>query len=164
MGIKLFNNKSDCCGCGACEAICPNHAIEMVFDKDGFLYPKIDEKNCVNCNQCMRVCPYKEYDTVKKKNHYYGVRNKDDEIRLKSSSGGMFSLLAKFIIEKSGVVFAAGYDSYMRVVHKKIDRFEDLDKVRQTKYVQSCIFRKNCASVPEERSAIPLQAEQSSAG
>ena len=26
-----------------------------------------------------------------------------------------------------------------------------------------CIFRKNCASVPEERSAIPLQTEQSSA-
>ena len=29
---------------------------------------------------------------------------------------------------------------------------------------QNCIFRKNCASVPEERSAIPLQTEQSSAG
>ena len=28
----------------------------------------------------------------------------------------------------------------------------------------ACIFRKNCASVPEERSAIPLQTEQSSAG
>lgn len=31
-------------------------------------------------------------------------------------------------------------------------------------FVLACIFRKNCASVPEERSAIPLQAEQSSAG
>ena len=31
-------------------------------------------------------------------------------------------------------------------------------------YVPECIFRKNCASVPEERSAIPLQTEQSSAG
>ena len=29
---------------------------------------------------------------------------------------------------------------------------------------ERCIFRKNCASVPEERSAIPLQTEQSSAG
>lgn len=29
---------------------------------------------------------------------------------------------------------------------------------------RGCIFRKNCASVPEERSAIPLQTEQSSAG
>jgi len=32
------------------------------------------------------------------------------------------------------------------------------------KVMVSCIFRKNCASVPEERSAIPLQTEQSSAG
>ena len=32
------------------------------------------------------------------------------------------------------------------------------------KGVSGCIFRKNCASVPEERSAIPLQTEQSSAG
>ena len=30
--------------------------------------------------------------------------------------------------------------------------------------ILKCIFRKNCASVPEERSAIPLQTEQSSAG
>ena len=30
--------------------------------------------------------------------------------------------------------------------------------------IAGCIFRKNCASVPEERSAIPLQTEQSSAG
>ena len=29
---------------------------------------------------------------------------------------------------------------------------------------EECIFRKNCASVPEERCAIPLQTEQSSAG
>ena len=31
-------------------------------------------------------------------------------------------------------------------------------------FIVQCIFRKNCASVPEERSAIPLQTEQSSAG
>ena len=34
----------------------------------------------------------------------------------------------------------------------------------QTIFISICIFRKNCASVPEERSAIPLQTEQSSAG
>ena len=32
------------------------------------------------------------------------------------------------------------------------------------RYTKDCIFRKNCASAPEERSAIPLQTEQSSAG
>lgn len=36
--------------------------------------------------------------------------------------------------------------------------------VKSTIGFLGCIFRKNCASVPEERSAIPLQTEQSSAG
>ena len=35
---------------------------------------------------------------------------------------------------------------------------------RTSNNIKNCIFRKNCASVPEERSAIPLQTEQSSAG
>ena len=39
----------------------------------------------------------------------------------------------------------------------------DLDAFKKM-YGIDCIFRKNCASVPEERSAIPLQTEQSSAG
>ena len=40
-----------------------------------------------------------------------------------------------------------------------------IDIEKQYKIIlPTCIFRKNCASVPEERSAIPLQTEQSSAG
>jgi len=39
-----------------------------------------------------------------------------------------------------------------------------LDEYEKHIKLQGCIFRKNCASVPEERSAIPLQTEQSSAG
>ena len=38
------------------------------------------------------------------------------------------------------------------------------DAIKERNQFIGCIFRKNCASVPEERSAIPLQTEQSSAG
>ena len=37
-------------------------------------------------------------------------------------------------------------------------------RVSKSKLVGKCKFRKNCASVPEERNAIPLQTEQSSTG
>ena len=37
-------------------------------------------------------------------------------------------------------------------------------ELQKLMFSKECIFRKNCASVPEERSAIPLQTEQSSAG
>ena len=44
--------------------------------------------------------------------------------------------------------------------------YDEIDLLKPAKVTEAgyCIFRKNCASVPEERSAIPLQTEQSSAG
>lgn len=54
--IVLFTKKSDCCGCSACMAICPQGAITMSEDEEGFLYPQINENKCVGCRLCMRVC------------------------------------------------------------------------------------------------------------
>lgn len=53
----LYEKKELCCGCTACMAVCPRHAIEMKEDEEGFLYPQIDEKVCVRCGQCVKVCP-----------------------------------------------------------------------------------------------------------
>ena len=55
----LFNEKSDCCGCSACFAICPNKAINMIADEEGFLYPCINLDKCCLCYLCLTVCPYK---------------------------------------------------------------------------------------------------------
>lgn len=56
----LYKRKEECCGCTACLAVCPEEAISMVEDEEGFNYPYIDEKNCVRCYQCIRICPMKE--------------------------------------------------------------------------------------------------------
>ena len=58
--IILFKEKQDCSGCAACYAICPNHAIQMQADEEGFLYPQIDEKLCVGCAKCICVCAMRE--------------------------------------------------------------------------------------------------------
>lgn len=55
----LYMEKEECCGCSACYSICPVHAISMVGDEEGFLYPKIDESICVRCEMCLSVCPLK---------------------------------------------------------------------------------------------------------
>ena len=55
----LYEKKEECCGCTACYAICPNSAISMIEDSEGFLYPHIDTEKCVNCNMCLKVCPIK---------------------------------------------------------------------------------------------------------
>ena len=55
----LFDKKENCCGCSACYAICPRHAISMEVDEEGFLYPVIDKERCVKCKMCISVCTFK---------------------------------------------------------------------------------------------------------
>lgn len=67
----------------------------------------------------------------------YACYTKNDEVRAKSSSGGIFSQLAAKTLEKKGVVFGAGFDSEFNVKHRFVDNIEDLDGLRRSKYVQS---------------------------
>lgn len=54
---KLAENKTECCGCAACYATCPQKAIDLFVDDEGFCYPRIKEKKCVMCYKCVNVCP-----------------------------------------------------------------------------------------------------------
>lgn len=56
---KLYEKKENCCGCSACFSVCPQGAITMAPDEEGFLYPIIDEGSCVRCYLCLRVCAFK---------------------------------------------------------------------------------------------------------
>lgn len=102
---KLYINKEDCCGCSACLNICPKHAIYMKHDEKGYLYPEIRKDSCVNCGLCEKVCPLKDKEKNKKfEKIAYGVKNKDEHERAKSSSGGVFVEVAKYILNNDGVV------------------------------------------------------------
>lgn len=56
----LFKRKEECCGCTACYAICPQNAIYMEEDEEGFEYPFVEESKCVRCYMCLRICPFKQ--------------------------------------------------------------------------------------------------------
>ena len=132
--------KSSCCGCSACKSICPRTAISMEYDNEGFLYPRINESLCIKCGLCKKACPIfsrgKSFDPIRA----YACYAKADKIRLNSSSGGVFSILAKKIIENNGVVFGAAsqfIDIGYHVKHISVDNMEDLEQLRGSKYVQS---------------------------
>lgn len=133
-----ITDKTKCCGCGACACVCPKHSIEMLADEKGFLYPQIDKTICINCGLCNKTCPIinnKENSTEK---IAYAAYNTDDVTRKASSSGGMFGLIAKNIINKGGVVFGAAFKSdYKSVYHKGVERLEDLPLLYGSKYLQS---------------------------
>jgi ferredoxin len=58
---ELYKEKQECCGCSACSAICPQKAINMTDDLEGFEYPVIDADLCIQCMRCIKVCPLKNW-------------------------------------------------------------------------------------------------------
>lgn len=127
----------DCCGCGACANKCPVKAISMRENEEGFLAPAIDENLCTDCGLCARACPALNvrYENTTEPECYAAMA--EDEIRMKSSSGGIFSLLAEHIIDKGGYVCGAAFNKDWSVSHIIIDNKQDLAKLRGSKYVQS---------------------------
>lgn len=133
--------KNECCGCGSCMQKCPKNAISMTENEEGFLVPIINKKSCVNCGLCTKVCPQLKEKTKPKENYpqAYAVYNKNTEELLKSSSGGMFSVIANYVLENNGIVFGAAYNNNNEVNHIYVENKEDLQKLRNSKYVQSNI-------------------------
>lgn len=101
---------TDCTGCGACYNICPKNAIEMKLNHEGFWAPFIDEENCADCRLCVRVCP--AIDILKNKNPQpacYISMAKDENLRMKSSSAGVFGILADYVLEQNGYICGVLY-------------------------------------------------------
>ena len=128
-----------CTACSACQSICHKHAITMITDDEGFQYPYINEDSCVECGLCIKTCPAnKDLDvTSSYPQQPYLAWINDDEVRLDSSSGGIFTALARYVISQGGVVCGAAYDDDMTVRHRIVDNENDLIHLRGSKYVQS---------------------------
>lgn len=126
-----------CCGCSACEQTCPQHCISMQADAEGFLYPSVDGAKCIDCGLCKKVCPALTPYPEQQPSSAYAVVNKDVDIRLRSSSGGVFSLLAEKCLSQGGTIYGACFSPAWKVVHKGTNRIEDVPKYRGSKYVQS---------------------------
>jgi coenzyme F420-reducing hydrogenase beta subunit len=131
-----------CYGCYACKEICPNGAITMYEDQEGFFYPFIDDSSCNHCDLCRNVCIYSKYDLKELKSQYpfvYAAYNNDAKKRMFSSSGGIFLPLAEEFIAKGGYVIGAAYNSEMVVEHKIGTTMGDCKEFSGSKYVRSDI-------------------------
>jgi len=111
----------------------------MISDSEGFLYPRIDKTRCNNCRACERACPILREYKGNKKGRAFSCINKDEHVRMQSSSGGVFTLIAEYVINMGGVVFGAAFDEQWNVCHICVDKIDDLHKLRGSKYLQSTI-------------------------
>lgn len=142
-----------CTGCAACANICPRKSIEMMQDMEGFYYPKISS-NCVKCGLCLQVCPvsqpsFKEIDN----NKSYAYYSEENSNAGRSSSSGVFEAIARYVINKKGVVCGAAFDTQWNVRHILVDNVDDLKLLCTSKYVQSYIeedlYKRICKNLKE---------------
>ncbi|MFW5980979.1 MAG: Coenzyme F420 hydrogenase/dehydrogenase, beta subunit C-terminal domain [bacterium] len=140
--IIKIDKKENCSGCKACYNICPVDCIEMSIDEEGFWYPEVDKDKCINCELCKKVCPeiniYINQGALEKP-ITLAAWNQDELIRMKSSSGGIFTGLAEWIIAEDGVVYGAGFDDEFQLKHKGVTTEIGIGELRGSKYIQSDI-------------------------
>lgn len=151
--IEITDKKS-CMGCNACTTICPVNCIPLINDEEGFFYPEIDYDVCIDCPLCDRVCPITDKipDTAKdfmvpfiekakisrfEEPLVYASYTKNHQIRMDSTSGGIFSELAFKMFDEGGYVGGAVYNDDLSVSHILTNDRDRLPDIRSSKYVLS---------------------------
>lgn len=135
--------KNICTGCTACFEICPNSAISMTNDKNGFAYPIIIEDLCIGCGICEKTCPsvnVSEQYSDSLRNETFAAVSKDYKDYITSSSGGIFSLIAKEVLREKGIVYGCVLNDNFTASHIRVDSIDQLESLKGSKYIQSDIY------------------------
>ena len=137
MNIPVQN----CSSCTACANACARSAISMQLDAEGFYRPVIDAEKCVQCGACERACPWnmpvENPNVADVSPKTVAAYAKDESVRLQSSSGGIFTVLAERVLDDGGVVVGVAQTAPTRFGHIVVDNKADLAKLRGSKYVQA---------------------------
>lgn len=143
--MVTITNKADCCGCSACASVCPVKCITMEKDKEGFSYPKVNTEKCINCGLCEKTCPFMDCTESKKAEKAFAAYALDEDVRVKSSSGGVLTVLAEEVLKRNGLIYGVSMSSDCRSCgFICVDSLDEMSKIQGSKYLQAnanCIYR-----------------------
>ncbi len=129
--------KSFCTGCGACANLCPEGAITMKENTEGFLYPQVDKSKCVGCGLCYNRCPAISFDAFHTSSPKVYATMARDEHRRTASSGGVMSLISEYVFSKGGIVFGVAYKTPFELEFASAENFDELERLKGSKYFQA---------------------------
>lgn len=129
----------ECTGCSLCANVCGHDAIRMVWSEEGFLVPQVDEGACVGCGLCVLKCPAlqerpKVQDELRDSVPTFGAWHRDREVHMASSSGGVFTALAEWVLAQGGCVFGVVWRDKETAVFAKAESMEEVARMRGSKY------------------------------
>lgn len=126
-----------CCGCGACSAVCSKDCIDIKKDDLGFNVASMSKNaDCINCNLCNKVCPITlKQDSGEIIKVYCGQNLVSDEL-IQSTSGGIFSILARYILRQGGSIWGVEMSPDWETVFTCISSEDQLQRIRGSKYVE----------------------------
>lgn len=138
MNIAALS-KEKCCGCELCSYICPVHAIKIIQDEEGFLYPEVKNNLCIDCGKCERECPsINATDTNSDFIDYLAGSCLEDMETISCSSGGLASAISTSFIKQDGVVYGVKYTEDFNSAHyTRVDQLNDLENLKGSKYIQA---------------------------
>ncbi len=135
--MKQICKKKNCTGCGMCQNICSHKAITMRPDWRSFLRPVIDNKKCSDCGLCQKKCPANKDIKSFEFGKSIAFIDKDNTYLNRASSGGAFGVIARYVIDKGGIVYGASMDDDYNVFYKGVDSIDGLIPIHGSKYVQA---------------------------
>ncbi|MCM1535264.1 MAG: Coenzyme F420 hydrogenase/dehydrogenase, beta subunit C-terminal domain [Clostridium sp.] len=135
IDMKTVCEQNQCVACGACADICPKGAIRV---EDHLTYSQavIDEEKCVACDMCHRVCQAIHPVPLRSAQKWYQGWAVDEEIRAKSSSGGLAAAISRAFVQNQGSVCSCVFEKG-EFVFQFAEQEAEVSKFRGSKYVKS---------------------------
>lgn len=138
--IHIGKNLDLCCGCGVCSSMCPQNAININLNNNGFLSATVDIKKCVNCGICKSVCPFQGEMNARsiKDCSMYSIAALDQQVLIDSSSGGAGYLIAENLLNNGYFVVGCSFNSETQDCHHiSVKSKGELKLIQGSKYMQS---------------------------